>query len=67
MATSDRPPTPGEKRWSDFVSNGKEHRPKMTWRCDKCGAEYDFFTYGGPCAEEGCDGELHHRKVVPHA
>lgn len=44
-------------------------RPYLTWRCDTCGAEFDYFTYGGPCpgAEdgEGCSGELHHVESLP--
>ena len=42
-------------------------RPAMTWRCDTCAAEFDYFTYGGPCPGEdsqGCAGELQRRKVV---
>jgi hypothetical protein len=43
-------------------------RPKMTWRCDTCGAEWDYFTYGGPCpgwpeGETHCGGELQRCKV----
>ena len=42
--------------------------PTMTWRCDICGAEFDYFTYGGPCPgqEDGdaCAGELHRRRKV---
>jgi hypothetical protein len=36
-------------------------RPSMTWRCERCGAEFDHFTYGGPCPgqeAQGCGGEL---------
>jgi len=36
---------------------------KMTWRCDHCEAEFDWLTYGGPCPENGCTGELQrHRR-----
>lgn len=53
----------------DIVSNGAPNRTKMTWRCEKCGTEWDHFTYGGPCPGRdfnGCDGELRRRrKVVP--
>jgi hypothetical protein len=42
-------------------------RPRMTWRCDECGAEFDHFTYGGPCPGrriEGCGGELRRRLLA---
>jgi hypothetical protein len=43
---------------------GAQSTLKMTWRCDACQAEWDFFTYGGPCPNEGgnCGGTLHWRK-----
>lgn len=50
----------------EIVSNGAPDRTKMTWRCDKCGAEWDHLTYGGPCPGrdlQGCHGELRRRKV----
>lgn len=43
-----------------------EERPHFTWRCDRCGAEFDHFTYGGPCPGDvlqGCGGELRRHKV----
>lgn len=55
---------PIEPNTGDWVP---EKRPNLTWRCDKCGVEFDYFTYGGPCVETGCDGELQHKKPKPGA
>lgn len=52
----------------DVSSNNTpiEERPHFTWRCERCGAEFDYFTYGGPCPGsriQGCGGELRRRKL----
>lgn len=42
-------------------------RPRRTWRCARCGAEFDYLTYGGPCPGKSlatpCGGELERRAV----
>ena len=56
-AMTDTPP----QAQDDLVAG---RRPYRTWKCDKCGYEFDYFTYGGPCPGsegQGCSGELHHR------
>ena len=48
-------------------SRGLPERESFTYRCDKCGAEFDYFTYGGPCPGDrlqGCGGELRRRRVT---
>jgi hypothetical protein len=42
-------------------------RARLTWQCDNCGSEFDEFTYGGPCVNIPCPGELRHKKPAAGA
>jgi hypothetical protein len=59
---------PIEPNTGEWVPSPKStQRPYRTWKCNKCGYEFDYLTYGGPCPGsegQGCGGELHRRKVT---
>jgi hypothetical protein len=40
----------------------QDDRPRMTWRCDTCAAEFDSLARGGPCMCQAAMGELQRRK-----